>query len=276
MKRNVTVLLFGMLSLGAARAQENVVDHLTVPLSDPGKPCKLYASLMNGGIHVTGYEGSDIEIDAVTQMKKVSRSGKNGRDVEGMIHIPAISSALEVEEKDNVVEIDVESHRHTVDLNIRVPWNCSVELSALNHGDIIVENLTGTHEVENHNGDIVMTGISGSVVANTHNGKINVVFRKVDTDRIMAFGSFNRDVDVTFPPDLKASVKLKTEQGEIFSDFPIQASENPARIHQEKSREKNGRYKVSIERAYLGTINGGGQELQFTTYNGDILIRKAR
>jgi hypothetical protein len=33
-------------------------------------------------------------------------------------------------------------------------------------------------------------------------------------------------------------------------------------------------YKVRIDRAMYGAINGGGPEMQFVTYNGNILIHK--
>ncbi len=38
----------------------------------------------------------------------------------------------------------------------------------------------------------------------------------------MASTSFNGDVDVTLPASAKANLKLRTDQGEIFTDFDVQ------------------------------------------------------
>ena len=42
----------------------------------------------------------------------------------------------------------------------------------------------------------------------------------------------------------------------------------------EDNRKKGGRYRVQFDRGTNGTINGGGPEMQFTTFNGNILIHK--
>jgi predicted lipoprotein len=41
------------------------------------------------------------------------------------------------------------------------------------------------------------------------------------------------------------------------------------------SREKGGKYRVKIDKTVHGTINGGGPEIQFTNFQGQIYIRKA-
>ena len=43
----------------------------------------------------------------------------------------------------------------------------------------------------------------------------------------------------------------------------------------EDSRGHGGKYRVKIDKTVKGTINGGGAELQFTNFNGQIYIRKA-
>jgi len=43
----------------------------------------------------------------------------------------------------------------------------------------------------------------------------------------------------------------------------------------EDSRSHGGKYRVRIDRTVHGTINGGGPEMQFTNFQGQIYIRKA-
>jgi hypothetical protein len=44
----------------------------------------------------------------------------------------------------------------------------------------------------------------------------------------------------------------------------------------EDSSSGHGKYRVQFDRATYGLINGGGPELQLTTFNGNIYIRKAK
>jgi DUF4097 and DUF4098 domain-containing protein YvlB len=44
----------------------------------------------------------------------------------------------------------------------------------------------------------------------------------------------------------------------------------------EDSRGKGGKYRVRLERAIYGSINGGGPEIQFKDFNGNIYIRKGK
>ncbi|MBN1782110.1 DUF4097 family beta strand repeat protein [bacterium] len=258
------------------QAQEDDTDRLSVPFSEPDKPGIVQIGLINGSITVTGYEGKVVEIESRVRMKKLKEKGETSKKTNGMFHIPSVSTELQVEEENNIMEIDIASHKLTMDVTVNVPVNTSLKLSTINNGDIQVSNVKGNLEANNINGDIRLNQISGSVVANTHNGDLIVTFASVDPEKAMSFSTFNHDVDVTFPADLKASVKLKTEQGDIYSDFEIVKTENQPRIIQEKAPETHGKYKVRIERAFYGTIHGGGPEMQFTSYNGDILIRKAK
>jgi DUF4097 and DUF4098 domain-containing protein YvlB len=146
-------------------------------------------------------------------------------------------------------------------------------LSCVNSGDIHAEGVSGEIEAENVNGKVTLLDVSGSVVTHAHNGDVTVRFTDIDPKKDMSFSSFNGDVDVTFPANLKAKVKLKTTMGEIFSDFEITPIENPTKVIKENGRRDGGRYKVKIDRAYWGIIGGGGQELLFSNYNGDIFIR---
>jgi hypothetical protein len=275
--------------------QESTTDRATVPFSDPSKPGWVKVDVHNGSITVKGYEGKEVIVEAKTRGKIIrspeealayttavrirerqdrrEREEKKERSKEGMRKIAAAGgTGLEIEEDDNVVEVDVSSLRQSVDLTIQVPYSTSLELNAHNNGDITVENVSGEIEIDHHNGALRLTGISGVVVANTWNGEVVVTFTSIDPEKPMSFITWNGDIDVTFPADLKASVKMKSERGEVYSDFDIQLDTTP----QKKEVMKEGKYRISFEKYIIGSINGGGPEYHFKTYNGDILIRKAK
>ena len=81
---------------------------------------------------------------------------------------------------------------------------------------------------------------------------------------------------MTFPASVKADVKLVSQGGEVYSDFDVEKDPNPRRIVEENGRSRGGRYRVQIEHAFYGALNGGGPEMTFETYHGNIYIRKAK
>ncbi|GAB3771934.1 hypothetical protein GCM10028818_11420 [Spirosoma horti] len=280
MKTNTltTVLLFlGLLAVRPLAAQNDVKEQLVVPLSDPSKPGSLKVGLINGSIHVIGYSGKDVVID-ITASAKRGRNNDNDdrpdRAANGMKRI-ATGMPLDVsaEEKNNTVNVHANSIKQTVDLTIKVPQRFSLKVSTVNNGTIEVENVSGTLEATNVNGYIHLTNVAGSAVANTVNGNLIATFKSIDSDTPMAFSTLNGNVDVTFPASVKANSKLKSDRGDIYSDFDIDVDKNQPKVSR---TSQSGMYQVKIEDWVYGKINGGGPEVMMKNMNGNIYIRKAK
>lgn len=247
-------------------AQEVYKEQIVVPLSNPGEAGRLEVGLINGSIKVSGYDGNEVIIDAMsTGSKKVEKNESSG-----MTKLTTASFDLEASEKDNVVEIDSDSWKRTINLQIKVPQNFDLDVGTVNDGKVYVENISGEISTHNTNGVIRIRNVSGSVVASTINGEIEVFFDNITPDKPMAFSTMNGDIDITFPSSLKASVKMKSEMGDIYTDFNIDVKDTKPKV---KKSEESGEYKVSIEDWIYGDINGGGPEFLFTNFNGDIYIR---
>jgi DUF4097 and DUF4098 domain-containing protein YvlB len=161
-----------------------------------------------------------------------------------------------------------------VDITIRAPYNTALKLSSTNDGDIRVENMRGEIEVNNTNGNVALAGISGWVVAHALNGKLQAAFTEVTAGKAMSFSSLNGNIDVTFPATVKANLVMKSDNGDILSDFDIQMTTSTAKPEVEDTRSRGGRYKIKLDKAVHGTIGGGGPEFRLQTYNGNIYIRK--
>lgn len=258
----VSLILAGMNLI----AQEGYTEQIVVPLSNPGESGTLIVGLVNGSISVLGYDGNEIILDAMSKGSNKVETDKS----EGMTKLTAASFELSATEKDNVVEIESDSWKRSINLQIKVPKNFDLELSTVNDGKLKIENINGKISAENVNGSIRMNQVSGSVLANTVNGEIDVLFNTIFPDDPMVFTTLNGDIDVTFPGSLKASVKLKSDMGEIFTDFDIDVTDTKPKV---KKTEDSGTYKVSIEDWIYGKINGGGPEFTFKNFNGDIYIR---
>jgi DUF4097 and DUF4098 domain-containing protein YvlB len=146
-----------------------------------------------------------------------------------------------------------------------------MHVKTYNDGDLDISNITGVVELTNYNGAITAKGISGTVVAETYNGDIKIVYDKLTPDTPLSYVNYNGDIDLTFPSTLKATVKMKTKQGEIYSGFDGQIQKSTPVI---KNESKSGATKVKIDDWVKMDINGGGPEITLKSYNGDIILRK--
>jgi len=283
LSRGLLLALFAVTLHLNAQTPERSSDRLTIPLTNPERPVLLKAGLMNGGITVKAYAGKEVIVEALVRSARYSKEKNKDREHresredkgQGMRRLEINTTGLAVEEEDNVIEVEAGSMNRTIDLTIQVPVRTSLELSCLNDGDILIEGVTGEIEVNNTNGGVTINNVSGSVVAHALNDDVRVNFAKVEPGKSMSFSSLNGDIDVTFPPDVKATVSMKSDNGEIFSDFDINLEPTTRRI-EEGGRGKGGKYRIRLEKSMIGTINGGGPEIQFSTFNGSVYIRKGK
>jgi hypothetical protein len=267
----ITGLLLLSLFIGTqVFAQSGSTEQLTVPLSSPGKSYSLKVHLVTGSIKVTGYEGKDIIINVSPRGgdEETPRSSENG-----MKRISATGGyEVTAKEADNTVTVNTGNPNKALDLNIKIPQDVRLKIGTVNDGEVTVENVTGELEVNNVNDKITLTNISGSVVANTVNGDVNVTFKSVDPKASMAFSTLNGDINVTLPADTKANLKLKSDNGDVFSDFDIDIDKTPSRV--DKTNEP-GMYKIKKDDWVYGKINGGGPEMMMKNMQGDIYVKKA-
>ncbi len=269
----LTSVVFALAITGIALAQNTSGNQIAVPLSKPGQPGRLEASLISGSINVTGYNGKDVVIRYDFEGKSEDEDQQKPPPP-GLKRIPNVNGGLEATEKDNVVTVHTGFRIHNADLKIMVPRNFSLHLSTVNNGDIVVNDVSGEMEISNVNGDVIMKDITGSVVANTVNGDLKVNFEKITPDVPMSFTTLNGDVDVSLPSNAKFTARMKTDQGDIYTDFDMNLTSSPD--PKVVTSNKGGVYKVTVGDWRYGNVNGGGPELTFKSFNGDISIRKGR
>ncbi|HXI03831.1 MAG TPA: DUF4097 family beta strand repeat-containing protein, partial [Candidatus Saccharimonadales bacterium] len=260
-------LVFTVVPAAAAAQGDTGTQHIDVPLTNPGQPVVLHASLMSGGLKV---EGQDVDKVVVEVIRTEERDDDSG--VGGMKRIPGAGLGLTVEEKDNVVEVSGAWNGNVDTVAIKVPRRTSMKLSCVNGGDIVVSGVEGELELQNTNGGISALNVSGEVVAHTTNGEVKVIFDKITPGKAMSFVTFNGNVDVTFPPGLKSDLRIKTDSGNIYTDFDFQAKPQKTKV---ESKREGGKFQVSLDQDVRATIGGGGPEMYFKTWSGDVYIRKS-
>ncbi|WP_439132930.1 DUF4097 family beta strand repeat-containing protein [Polaribacter sp.] len=251
-------------------AQETV----KIPLTDTAKEGFLKMGIINGSISVKGTDTKEVIVKGIKREgKKPYYSGRktSKNDVNGLKRISNNSLEFSAEEYDNVIHIE-STPQGTTDFEIEVPKNFSLKISTINKGNIYVENVNGTMDVSNINGSITLKDISGSVSADALNKDITINFIEVTPEVAMAFSSLNGDIDITFPKSLKADIKVKSDRGEIYTDFDLKAKPSRAKITK-GSDSRGDAYRVKVEKWITGSINGGGPEILFKNFNGDVIIR---
>jgi hypothetical protein len=257
----------------AATQTQGTPEHVTVAFSDPSQPGKLSVKLLSATIAIKGYAGKEVVIDA--RMGADDSEEKDAKaERSGMRRIRASASGLEVEEEHNVMSVRTGWPNHKpVHLTIQVPSRTSLDLSSVNDGDITVDGVDGDIVANNTNGAITLTNVSGAVVAHALNEDVKATFTRY-SGKPMSFSSLNGTLDVTLPADIKANIKLQSDNGEVYSDFPVDMLAPSVNQTVQDDRSKGGKYRLKIEKSMIGRINGGGPEITFKTFNGDIKLHR--
>ena len=263
-----TLVLMGLiLNLGAlVSAQEMTGDRVVVPARNSSRPRVIKANTSNGGIIVKTHASQDVIVETSSGHARQSE-----RTYDGLRRLDLPPRGLEVQQDGDVITVRLSSEASNGNLILTVPVDTSLQLLSHN-GAVDVEGVHGELDLTSHNGAINALNVAGTVVADTHNGQLKIVMDRVDSNKPIAFTSYNGSIDVTLPADFKANVKLRASQGEVYSDFDVKLAPNQTLT--EPNNSPDGRFRIRTNQVFNGTINGGGTDASFTTYNGKILIRK--
>ena len=254
----------------ARGGQEPTGDQVTVPLTDPSRPALVHISLVHGGITVRGANRRDVLVVARPEADRASR--RDDPDATGLRRLPQ-SAGFRISEEANRVNIGSDNPSRSIGFDVEVPLRTNLRLKTVNGGEVRVDNVDGEIDVSNTNGGITLTSVAGSVVAGTTNGNVRASLTRVTADKDMAFTSLNGTIDVTLPSSTKASLRMRSNRGEVYSDFDVQFKPEPLPTVSESSSSR-GRYRISRNRSIVGTINGGGPAFELRTFNSNVYVRK--
>jgi DUF4097 and DUF4098 domain-containing protein YvlB len=87
----------------------------------------------------------------------------------------------------------------------------------------------------------------------------------------MSFVSFNGDIEVAFPPGIAADFRVNPGRGDVYTDFDVQLQPRSGIVEDGNER---GSKQIRFEREMRLVVGGGGQEIQFKTFNGEVVIRR--
>ena len=276
-------------------------NQVTVPFSDPSRPGTVKVSVLSGSISVRVGSGRDVIVNTTDgrdpddvrerereRSRERSRTGPPDDPAAGMKRLTQ-PAGVNIEEENNTVSINAPAMLGRVTVAIQVPAATNLVLRAVNGGEVSVQGVNGSIEVNNVNGKITLTDVGGPVIAHATNGKVVATLKQLPAGKPMAFTSFNGDVDVTLPPSAKATLKMRSDRGDVYTDFDVQMTQPPAGAtssndaRQSDNRNRNrddskdkAKYRLEMDRSIYGTVNGGGADFELRTFNGEIYLRKAK
>ncbi len=172
-----------------------------------------------GSVKITGYDGNDAVIEYSGRGDGLRRKARQGDMPPGMHRLDQPTNAVEATQENNVVRVKG-GLWDRLDIQIKVPKQTTLDLKTMN-GSISVEGISGEMTIDAMNGHINVQDASGPVVAHSMNGRIVASMTQVSAAKASSFSSMNGSIEVTLPADLKARLKMKTDHGEIYTDFDV-------------------------------------------------------
>lgn len=257
-------------AITARASQAPTADQVTVPLSDPSRPALVHISLVHGSITVRGTNRRDVLVVARPEADRPNR--RSDPDATGLRRLPQ-TAGFRISEEANRVNIGSDNPSRSISFDVEVPLRTNLRLKTVNGGEVRVDGVDGEIDVSNTNGGITLTSVAGSVVAGTTNGSVRASLTRVTADKEMAFTSLNGTIDVTLPASTKASLRMRTDNGDVYSDFDVQLKPEPLPTVSDNSSGR-GRYRITRNKSIVGTINGGGPEVELRTFNSNVYVRK--
>jgi phage baseplate assembly protein gpV len=270
--------LAALFAVAALACAWDVQDKETIRQTFPAAT-RLDLDNVNGYIHVRGYSGSEIVMEAVKTIEAESQerldaakrevkleTSQSGGDVKLYVDGPFRCHC-----SDGASGIHDHGHRgYSVkyDFELKVPAGAVLQLSGVN-GHMQVENSSGDFDLSNVNGSIEATDLSGSGHVHTVNGKITASFAR-NPSNATSFKTVNGGIEASFSPNLSADVHLKTFHGSAYTDFDTTALPNAAPA----AEQRNGKFVYRSNRSTAVRIGSGGPEYKFETLNGSIRILK--
>jgi hypothetical protein len=230
-------------------------DRLTTKFEDTSKEGVIYITWRNGDISIRGRKTDEVEVDIL------GRQRRPDRDIRGLKRVYD-GDSVELESSGSRINVECQSQFKEVDADIYVPENATLIIQNTLNGDVKVEDFKGEIEVKTLNGDIEVRNAEAPVDLYSTNGDIIINYSVLTFTREVVLRTLNSAIDLTLPQDAKATLNMKTNDA-IYVDEEFQL----------ERRGRSGRYSRSTKEFDL---NGGGVEINLSSLNGNIYVRKGR
>ncbi|GAB7016574.1 DUF4097 family beta strand repeat-containing protein [Methanogenium cariaci] len=214
----------------------------------------------NGQISINSREGDTITLNT-------TKKSRFGEDELENIEITAIKNNNEITIK--ATSLTVIPPMVSVDMDITVPTNVTVDSVEQSNGEIRISGTKGDMSASCSNGEITMNNVDGYVSARVDNGNIeirettgidelevsngNIVAEIYDIRNGATIKTINGEITVSINPSLNAAIEMKTTNG-IISVKGIALNFTRTEVTHMEGVLGNGGDKITIENTN-GNVN---------------------
>ncbi len=289
---NMKKLLALMICLPAFADAQTFTDKITKELKfeKAGTNNTLVLANINGSMKIQGYDGDKIMIEAERTIKaKTDTRLEQGKKEMRLMQIDRLDTLIvyvgggcnhfsyRVNRKRNNgwgYHWDCDNgdcnppYDYVFNFTVKVPRGINVEVSTVNEGNVVVENMKGAVKANNVNGAIKLSSLEGPADACTINGDVDIDYLR-NPSKDCKYYSLNGDINALFMKGLAANMSFKSFNGELYTN--VQKLEGlPSMIEKDESKE-GLKLKVSSNRFKIGN---GGPLQDFETFNGDVIVKE--
>ncbi|MEO6246654.1 MAG: DUF4097 family beta strand repeat-containing protein [Opitutaceae bacterium] len=211
--RRIFLVLAPATALFAAQSESNTS---TIAFSDPAKSGRLEVRLARGDVRIQGADTAAVTVNSVAK-PATSAPRKDG------LRVISSAASFSLTEKDNLVVLDATADgwgvKNKPEFNLTVPRGTAVVVQNSWGGDITCAGIAGNLEINSMNGEVRLDEISGGAVVSTMNGEIRANIRELRKGSPLSFTSMNGEVVLRVPADAGATVRLRTQNGAVLTDF---------------------------------------------------------
>ena len=201
---------------------------------------------VNGNVTITGWDKSEIQIDAV---KKANSQQKLD---EAKIEVEASNDAVHIRTKypDN----HHNNNPATVTYELHVPRGARLDSISLVNGSLDVSQVSGDIKTNLVNGKTSIHDIAGRADLSAVNGAITAGYRSLSGVSEIRLKSVNGAVTLGLPASPNAELSVSTVNGGIQTDFPLQVQ---------------GKF---MGHRLDGKLGNGGTRIEISNVNGSVHI----
>jgi len=239
----------------------------------------------NGRTRVVGEERDDVEVEVHKVARAESEDGAKRLLQDIQLQSTGQPSSLELE----VVTPGRWNRRGRVDLEVRVPRQLAIEVSASNgrvgiygiraavrvrssNGKVRLEDLIGSADVTATNAVVFCRCLRGRLTARSSNGNIKLEEHRGSVDASTSNGLISVDVEEL----ASEGVQLATSNGRIVLDLPEEV-DGDVDLRVDNGVIRNARTLCRCTRDTTGRVRGtlgaGGTPIRLRTSNGSISLR---
>lgn len=203
---------FALVLAVAARAEDAPA---SIKFSDPAKPGRLEIKLGHGDLRITAADTAEVTVK--TEAKAAAKTPRKDG-----LRVISSAASFALSEKDNVITLDAVSEgwkSGNTSFQLTVPRSTAVVVQSSYGGDVVCTGLAGNLEINCMTGTIRLEDVAGGVVVSTMNGDIRASMRELREGSPLSFTSMNGEVVLQVPPEARASVRLRTQNGSVLTDF---------------------------------------------------------